>query len=408
MDQRDQVGQGAAARMSPRGRLDMMTKMLTLLALIALSAAPVGAGGPLPADPPGAPATARAPQLAAPLPAWAEQLQAALERVDEQLPGELGVYVQDIASGESHSFRGDELWYMASVIKVPVAVQVLRDIQQGKLSFDDRIELLADDFVDGAGETNQHPPGTRLRVDYLLRQMLVYSDNTASDVLIRTVDLSRVNATARELIAGEIGDITTLADVRRYAYSGFHPGAAQLRSAELLAIRRAGFGDPRVVALAEVLGVPRAELLMPDLDTAFEAFYAAHHNAAPISAYGRLFAAIAKGEALDETHTRWLLDTLSQTRTGDNRIKAGLPGGAKFAHKTGTQHRRNCDVGIVTLPGQTDGPGTVVAACTRGVASLAASERAFRAVGKAVGESGVLDLRASPAPFGLEENRNAD
>jgi beta-lactamase class A len=404
MDQRDQVGQGATARMSVYARLEAMTKLLRFVALVALSAATATAGGPLPASG----ALPGAPGLAAAAPAWAERLEAALERADEQLPGELGVYVQDIASGESYSFRGDELWYMASVIKVPVAVQVLRDIQEGRLSFADRIELLAEDFVDGAGETNQHPPGTRLRVDYLLRQMLVYSDNTASDVLIRTVDLSRVNSTARELIASESGDITTLADVRRYAYSGFHPGAAQLRSADLLAIRRAGFGDPRVVALAEVLGVPRAELLMPDLDTAFEAFYAAHHNAAPISAYGRLFAAIAKGEALDETRTRWLLDTLSQIKTGDNRIKAGLPHGANFAHKTGTQHRRNCDVGIVTLPGQPDGQGTVVAACTRGVASLAASERAFRAVGRAIGESGVLELRARPAPFELEENRNAE
>lgn len=339
-----------------------------------------------------------APEPPLPQPVWAQHLEKQLRAADEALPGELGVYVENIDTGDTYSFRGDEVWYMASIVKVPVAVQVLRDIQDGTLSLDTRIELLADDFVDGAGETNWHPAGTRLRVDFLLEQMLIRSDNTASDVLIRTVGLDRVNATARELVADQYdgGEITTLADVRRYAYSGFHPNAANLRSADLLAIRQAGFGDPRVAALAQVLGVPRSELLMADLDTAFEAYYETHLNAAPISTYGRLLAAIARGEALDEEHTRWLLDVMGRVSTGDNRIKAGLPRGARFEHKTGTQHRRTCDAGIVTLPASQGGHRAVVAACTRKVGSLAASERAFRAVGRAVGESGMLQLVPLP------------
>jgi beta-lactamase class A len=361
-----------------------MNRPTRILVMLVLAAAGAGLTAPVGAN--------EAPiARAVPPPAWAQKLRSAIETADRALPGELGVYIERLDTGDSFSFRGDEIWYLASVVKLPVAIQVLRDVQAGAISLDTRIELLPEDFVDGAGETNRQFPGTPLRVDFLLEQMLVYSDNTACDVLIRTVGLERINATARELTGHEGGSITTLADVRRYAYSGFHPAAAQLRSTELLAIRRASFGEPRIAALAAALRVPRSELLMPDLDTAFEAYYASQLNAAPLSAYGRLLAAVARGEALDAPRTRWLLDALGRVQTGHKRIMAGLPHGVRFEHKTGTQHRRNCDVGIASLPRGQGGHRAVIAACTRGAASLGDSERAFRAVGIAVGESGLLE-----------------
>lgn len=324
-------------------------------------------------------------------PDWARTLHSAVVDIDAALDGELGVFVLDVHTGEWFGWRADENWYMASVVKIPIAVQVLRDIQSGQLAFSTRIELLPEDFVDGAGQTNWHPPGARLRVDFLLEQMLIASDNTASDVLIRTVGLPRVNALAHELVAGQGGEITTLADVRRHAYSGFHPEAQRLRSQDLLAIRQAGFGDPRIERLSQVLGVPRSEFLEYDLDRVFEAFYETELNAAPISAYGRMLAAIAQGDALDPTHTRWLLDTMGRVTTGDRRIKAGLPRRYLFQHKTGTQHRRTCDMGVVTRRDRGAEPAVVVAACTRRVGALADSERAFRRLGEAVATSGLLE-----------------
>jgi beta-lactamase class A len=329
---------------------------------------------------------------------WARSLHSAVSGIDASLQGELGVFVLDVYSGEWFGWRAEETWYMASVVKIPIAVQVLRDIQAGLLDFSTRIELLPDDFVDGAGQTNWHPPGARLRVDFLLEQMLIASDNTASDVLIRTVGLPRVNAVAHELVAGQGGEITTLADVRRHAYSGFHPEARQLRSQDLLAIRQAGFGDPRIDRLSQAIGVPRSEFLEHDLDRVFEAFYETELNAAPISAYGRMLAAIAQGDALDEAHTRWLLDTMGRVTTGERRIKAGLPREYLFQHKTGTQHRRACDMGVVTRRDRGPEPAVVVAACTRHVGPLAESERAFRQLGEALAASGLLEQAWARSP----------
>ncbi|MFC4726992.1 serine hydrolase [Coralloluteibacterium thermophilus] len=350
-----------------------MTRLLSaaLLALLLAAASPA--------------ASAPLPDTETPTPAWVETLRTRLDAAEARFPGEIGVYVHHLGRDETFSFRADENWYLASGVKVPVAIAVLRRIEDGALALDSRIALEPDDFVDGAGGTNAHPPGTRLRVSYLLEQMIIYSDNTATDVLIRVVGLDEVNAVARELVAAQGLEITTLADVRRRAYGTLHPGAAGLTSADLLALRRAAAGAPRLDLLAQMLGTTPGEFLLPDLDSAFEAYYAINLNSAPLSAYGRMLGALADGRALGPEQTAYLLGVMERVRTGDRRIRAALPPGARFAHKTGTQHRRVCDLGIVTLRGER----VVIAACARG-GTTAQGERALRDVGAAVTASGVL------------------
>ncbi|QDH70452.1 serine hydrolase [Marilutibacter alkalisoli] len=335
------------------------------------------------------------PPLAMPEPPWADPLRARLEAVEARLPGEIGVYVHHVGRDESFSYRAGENWYLASGIKVPVAIAVWRRIEDGELTLDTHIRLQANDFVDGAGQTNWHRAGTPLRVDYLLQQMLVYSDNTATDVLIRSVGLDAVNAVAAELLEGDGLVITSLADVRRLAYGMFHAGAADLDSQDLLSLRRAAAGPTRMHRLAELLGVTPADFLHPDIDSAFEAYYATHVNTAPLRDFGRMLVTVANGLALGQEGTTYLLDTMTRAKTGEKRIKAGLPPEARFAHKTGTQHRRACDLGIVLMPAGDTIEQVVIVACVRGPASVAQSERALREVGAAVTASGVL-ARTTP------------
>lgn len=340
--------------------------------------------------------------FAAPEPPWVAPLRSRIEAADMRFPGEIGVYVRHLGRDEAFSFRAEESWYLASGIKVPVAITVLRRIEDGETTLDTRIRLRSSDFVDGAGHVNAHPAGTPLRVDYLLEQMLVYSDNTATDVLIRSVGLDAVNAVAAELLAADELVITTLADVRRRAYGMFHPGAGGLDAQQLLALRRAAAGPARVRRLAELLQVTPEDFLLPDLDSAFEAYYATNVNAAPLRDFGHMLETLADGLALGPEGTAYLLDLMSRAKTGARRIKAGLPPEAVFAHKTGTQHRRACDLGIVSMPAGGAVERVVVAACARGAASNAASERALREVGAAVTASGVLTRRTPAGMRALE------
>lgn len=331
-----------------------------------------------------------------PAPAWAGALVARLEAADTRYAGDLGVYVHHLGRDEHVSYRAHERWYLASGVKVPVAIAVLRRVENGDLALDTRLRLEKSDIVDGAGATNTHAPGSLLRVDFLLDQMIRHSDNTATDVLIRHVGLDEVNTVGRELLATQDLVITSLADVRRLAYSAFHERAASLSSQDLIAIQRAAIGPARVKRLAEVMGLSPAEFLMRDLDSAFEAYYASNVNAARLSDFGRMLAALANGLALRPDGTGYLMDMMQRVRTGDRRIKATLPRSARFAHKTGTQFRRVCDMGIVIARVGDRDERVVVAACARGELSVAAGERALRDVGAAVTASGVLELPSPP------------
>ncbi|MDC7807825.1 class A beta-lactamase-related serine hydrolase [Luteimonas sp BLCC-B24] len=326
-----------------------------------------------------------------PAPPWAAALERRVRAIDAAYAGDIGVHVHHLGRNETWGLRDDEIWYLASGVKVPVAIAVMREIEQGWLTLDTRVTLQPTDVVDGAGQTNAHRPGTRLTIAYLIEQMIIYSDNTATDMLIRTVGLGQVNAVAAELISARGAHITSLADVRRRAYGMLHSGAAGLSSADLLALQRAGAGPARVRKLAQILDVAPADLLLPDLDSAFESYYATHANSASLRDYGRMLAALQQGRALDAEGTRYLLDVMGRVQTGRQRIRAGLPAGATFAHKTGTQYRRLCDSGIVTMPSVAGAPPVrvVIAACVRG-ATGAVGERALRDIGAAVTAAGVL------------------
>ncbi|WP_236685919.1 serine hydrolase [Pseudoxanthomonas suwonensis] len=333
------------------------------------------------------------------LPAWSLDLERRLQAIDAGLAGgDIGVYVLHLERRESYAYRADEPWYLASGVKIPVAIAVMRAVEDGELSLDTRIALRETDFVDGAGGTNRHPAGARLTVAYLLEQMVVFSDNTASDVLIRSVGLERVNAVAADLIDAHMR-ITTLGDVRRLAYAQFHPGASRLTAQDLLALQRSPAGQARVNRLAQLLAVTPNEFMQPDLTSAFEAYYATHLNSATLVDYGRMLATLAEGQALGDEGTRYLLDLMARVQTGKQRIVAGLPRRAGFAHKTGTQYRRTCDLGIATVPAATrTGPPArvVIAACVRGTGT-AAGERALRDIGAAVTASGVF-VDSAPQP----------
>ena len=319
---------------------------------------------------------------------WAANVQHNIERINHS--GELGVHIKDMASGAIVSVRSDEFWYLASGVKVPVAVALLQQVEKDIVSLDSKIRLTETDYVDGAGRTNRYRPGSQLSVRFLLEQMLIYSDNTASDMLIRLVGLDAVNAVLAEQVPRGFGTVTTLADVRRSIYSGFHPQATGLRGRDFLRIR-AQPDNRRISELAKVIAVPMEQFALANIDSAYEAYYATHMNTGSLAAYSAFLEAIVRGQLLQPETTAYLLDLLANVKTGTRRIKAGLPASVTFAHKTGTQHRRICDLGIATGPASNANQDNIllIAACSRDFSSLADAEAALRKVGEILATSGV-------------------
>ncbi len=335
-------------------------------------------------------ATLTAPASA---PAWVQPLERSLARVEADSGVRIGVYVRDLDTGASASLHGTEPWYLASSVKVPVAIAVLRGVERGDFTLETPLTLRAADYVDGAGPTNSRPVGTPLTVRYLLEQMIVYSDNTATDMLIGLVGIGTVNAVVQSLVPRGFGRITSLADVRRHVYGVLTPAASHLSGTDFLALRQQQRlrGDAAArSALATLLRVPERSLAPTDLASAYETYYATGLNSGHLDAYADLLQALVEGRALDARHTAYLLSVMERVKTGTQRIKAGLPPGARFAHKTGTQRARTCDSGLVTVPRSHPGPRVLVVACTRGEPSTARSDRALRQVGIALCQSGLL------------------
>jgi len=328
---------------------------------------------------------------------WKPALEARLAALEAEGDDEIGLHVRELGagdgaeeSGERFGWRDDETWYLASLIKVPVAVELLARAEAGELSLDERLVLSESDYVDGAGPTNWAEPGTALALRELLEPMLTESDNTASDLLIARLGLAAVNRRAERLSGGGLGPITSLLEVRREAYGHLHPEARGLTGLDFILLRRAEEEAARLDALVETLTVPRSALALPSLDAAFEAYYDSGLNAGRLDAYGELLAAIGEGRALGPAATAELLTIMGATASGDHRLKAGLGPDIRFAHKTGTQHRRSCDAGIAFHGQGAAEHRVVVVACTRGERDTERSEHLLREVGRALRETGLF------------------
>ncbi|GGJ99546.1 serine hydrolase [Pseudomonas matsuisoli] len=321
---------------------------------------------------------------------WSSTLDAKLKNIEQSYPGNIGVYVKDLQTGQSYSFKAEEHWYLASMVKVPVAIAVMRAVERGELALDQRLPLLSSDYVDGAGQTNWHGPGERLTVDWLISQMLINSDNTATDVLIRQIGLDAVNHVVAELAPGNIETITRLADVRRHVYSHYHRAAFELVGRQFLTLRQQSTETERRQTLARLLKVPAQEIAQISYHQAFDRYYSEGLNSGALTAYGLLLERFFRGEALQAESTQYLLSTMGKVATGRKRLRNGLPKGVALAHKTGTQYGRFCDAGIAQTGEGDIRHSVIIATCTRGDMSMARSEKAISDVGRAIGMSGVL------------------
>ena len=367
-----------------------MRALAALLLLVLPTAA--GAGSPvqgvlpaltLPAPRDAAAAHARA-LSAAPQPAgaWQRALAARIPALDAASRGELSLYVQDVATGEAYGHRADVPTYLSSTLKVLVALEVLRQVDAGALSLEQSLPFREADVRDGVGPLGPQAVGRSFRVAQLLELMLVHSDNAAADRLIGLVGPQQLEAH----LAGRgvrFGPLRSLLAERQQLYAQLDVRGASLDGARLRALGRHPSLAARAQAFAGSLGAP-GRWSGQDLARAFRAFYATRVNSAPMQQLGTLLAQAARCERLSPQSCERLHALMFACRTGAWRIRAGLPAHVPWAHKTGTQYRRACDVGFLLLA---PGRAVVVAACARNFTRVRDAEAAFAAVGAAVWEA---------------------
>ncbi|HEV8358410.1 MAG TPA: serine hydrolase [Gemmatimonadales bacterium] len=140
-----------------------------------------------------------APQTPRPSAATSSGLQRLLEAELARFPAKAGVWVKHLTSGDEAAVRADESFNSASVIKLPVMTLAFQMADQGELSLSERITINASDFRGGSGIFRYNDPGLQPTFRDVLLQMIITSDNTATDLAIGKVGgVDRVNGWLRD------------------------------------------------------------------------------------------------------------------------------------------------------------------------------------------------------------------
>ena len=122
-------------------------------------------------------------------------LQRLLDAEMARFPGRAGIWVKHLGTGEEASVRGDEAFNSASVIKIPILVLAFQMADKGSLSLAERITINAQDFRGGSGIFRYNDPGLQPTLRDVLLQMIITSDNTATDIALGKVGgVDKVNA----------------------------------------------------------------------------------------------------------------------------------------------------------------------------------------------------------------------
>jgi beta-lactamase class A len=130
------------------------------------------------------------------------RLRAEIDRFARAGGGTVGVSALHLESGEAISVNGDEPFPMASTFKVPIAVRLFQRVDAGEVDLATMITLTERDIHPGSGEISQllDDPGVSLSVLNLTELMLLISDNSATDLVLRAAGgAEAVNGRLREL-----------------------------------------------------------------------------------------------------------------------------------------------------------------------------------------------------------------
>jgi len=244
--------------------------------------------------------TAASPQATAPpAPQVSEaELAARLKGICVKSGGRCGAAVTHVETGSSAAVGGETPLPLYSVFKLPLAVEVLKAVEEGRLALEQKVHVEPEEAAPGVKANSDlwAKPADRT-VSELLELSVVRSDNTSSDKML-------------ELVGG--------------------PEAVTRR------MRALGLGHVEVRSSAKEF--------LKNRD-------AAHPNTGTANDLARLLSMLQKGEVLAPPQLEVLQGFMARVVTGDRRLRAGVPAGTAVADKTGTGPSTTNDVGIITLPG---------------------------------------------------------
>jgi beta-lactamase class A len=252
--------------------------------------------------------------------------------IEAESGGRLGVALVDTGTGARAGHRAGERFPMCSTFKLLAAGAVLARVDAGHESLDRRIRFERADLVVYSPETKDHVGGDGMTLGELCEAALTLSDNTAANMLLGAIGGPKgVTAFARSL----------------------DDGATRLDRTEP-DLNEARPGDRRDVT------TPAA--MLADLEK------------------------LVLGSVLSPAGRQRLVGWLMANKTGDRRLRAGLPADWRVGDKTGSgAHGTSNDVGVIWPPGRP--PILLATYLTTSAATPEHRDATLAAVGRSVAEA---------------------
>ena len=221
-----------------------------------------------------------------------------LAAIEHKHGGRLGVTILDTGTGRMLSHRANERFALCSTFKLLAAAAVLKRVDDGRETLDRQVAIAKDKIIAYSPAVEKHLGGA-MTLAALCEAAVTLSDNGAANLILETLGGPRaITALARSL-----GDKATRLDRIEPALNDVPPGT------------------------------------MRDTTTP--------------AAMAQSVRALTLGDALSARSREQLTQWLIACKTGDNRLRAGLPKDWRIGDKTGTGPRGEAnDVAVIWPTGR--------------------------------------------------------
>lgn len=237
------------------------------------------------------------PNISGAAPSGAAPLIKAIEQLELKSGGRLGVSVLDTTTGAPIHHKGDERFPMCSTFKLLASAAILKDAGDKLDRLERRVRIEQADIVENSPVTREHVGGEGMSLRELCDAAITMSDNTAGNALLKTIG----GPAGLTSFARSLGDKMTRLDRTETELNEATPG------------------DPRDTTTPNAMAANLKRLLLGDV----------------LLPEGR------------EQLAKWLI----ANKTGNSRLRAGLPQGWRVGDKTGAgEHGTTNDVAIVWPP----------------------------------------------------------
>lgn len=263
-----------------------------------------------------------------------ESLQSEFARSTGGFDGRAGICAQD-QSGVVCT-NGDQRFSIQSVMKMLVGMAVMDAVDHGRMRLDERVIVHKKDlsiYMQPIAKLVTDK-GYSTTVGDLVRRGIVDSDSAAADILVEKVG-------GPKAVQGFL-DRKSVTGVR------FDRDEKHLQT-EISGLEwRPEFVNPALLDAA-IAAVPEAQK-----DAAYRKYQTDVRDTATAKGMAALLFSLVEGKLLSPASSAHLLQVMTETATGPDRLKAGVSGGWVLAHKTGTSGSwkgvaaATNDVGVLT------------------------------------------------------------